>query len=256
MNFAKILNSRWSKVFVFAMALMPLFRLAERALHGQLTANPVEFLQRFRLARSAGHHLHLRMDSPPRRTPLANASPRGLPRRNLRRYPLLLAGQIRRPQSPHLRRGSSNSSKLARRSLASQSRTKKLGRLTCCTPSAGIPLAVGRGADYCEAVKQRTNHGNVTFGLTIFLSAFLLFWVQLLLGKYILPWFGGTPAVWTTCMLFFQVLLLGGYIYAHVLSSSRLSAQAHGIFHTVLLGASLIVLACCARRGSSPLTPD
>jgi len=47
MNFAKILNSRWSKVFVFAMALMPLFRLAERALHGQLTANPVEFLQHF-----------------------------------------------------------------------------------------------------------------------------------------------------------------------------------------------------------------
>src|SRR6266849_142017 len=47
MNFAKILNSRWSKVFGFAMALMPLFRLAERALHGQLTANPVEFLQHF-----------------------------------------------------------------------------------------------------------------------------------------------------------------------------------------------------------------
>src|SRR6266852_7808395 len=47
MNFAKILNSRWSKVFVFFMALMPLFRLAERALHGRLTANPVEFLQHF-----------------------------------------------------------------------------------------------------------------------------------------------------------------------------------------------------------------
>ena len=104
-------------------------------------------------------------------------------------------------------------------------------------------------------MKQRTNHGNVTFGLTIFLSAFLLFWVQLLLGKYILPWFGGTPAVWTTCMLFFQVLLLGGYIYAHVLNTSRLTARAQGIFHSVLLGASLIVLACGAWMWSSPLTP-
>src|SRR6476620_10565596 len=69
------------------------------------------------------------------------------------------------------------------------------------------------------AVNPRPNRGRISFGLTIFLSAFLLFWVQLLLGKYILPWFGGAPAVWTTCMLFFQVLLLGGYIYAHVLNS-------------------------------------
>lgn len=52
------------------------------------------------------------------------------------------------------------------------------------------------------------------YGSTIFLSAFLLFEVQLILAKRILPWFGGAPAVWTTCMLFFQ-LLLGGYAYAH-----------------------------------------
>jgi len=45
----------------------------------------------------------------------------------------------------------------------------------------------------------------------------LLFWTQLILGKYLLPWFGGTPAVWTACMLFFQVLLLAGYVYAHLL---------------------------------------
>jgi hypothetical protein len=51
------------------------------------------------------------------------------------------------------------------------------------------------------------------YGFTIFCGAFLLFQVQLILGKYILPWFGGTPAVWTTCMLFFQLLLLGGYLY-------------------------------------------
>ena len=53
------------------------------------------------------------------------------------------------------------------------------------------------------------------YALTIFTGAFLLFQVQPLIGKYILPWFGGGPGVWTTCMLFFQVLLLGGYAYAH-----------------------------------------
>src|SRR4051812_41889836 len=46
-----------------------------------------------------------------------------------------------------------------------------------------------------------------TFALTIFLSAFLLFEVQPILSKYILPWFGGSPAVWTTCMVFFQTVL-------------------------------------------------
>jgi hypothetical protein len=50
------------------------------------------------------------------------------------------------------------------------------------------------------------------FGIAIFTSAFLLFQVQLLLGKFLLPWFGGTSAIWATCLLFFQVLLLGGYV--------------------------------------------
>ncbi len=52
--------------------------------------------------------------------------------------------------------------------------------------------------------------------LTILLSAFLLFQVQPLLSKWILPWFGGGPAVWTTCVLFFQTALFAGYAYAHV----------------------------------------
>src|SRR5436189_3709407 len=50
---------------------------------------------------------------------------------------------------------------------------------------------------------------------TIFLSSFLLFLVQPLIAKLILPWFGGSAVVWNTCMLFFQVLLLAGYAYAH-----------------------------------------
>ena len=56
------------------------------------------------------------------------------------------------------------------------------------------------------------------FATTIFISAFLLFQVQPIMGKYILPWYGGSPGVWTTCMLVFQVLLFGGYAYAHVLN--------------------------------------
>jgi hypothetical protein len=55
----------------------------------------------------------------------------------------------------------------------------------------------------------------VTFAATIFASAFLLFQVQPIISKAILPWFGGSPAVWTTAMLFFQSLLFAGYAYAH-----------------------------------------
>jgi hypothetical protein len=80
------------------------------------------------------------------------------------------------------------------------------------------------------------------FAVTIFLSAFLLFQVQPLIGKIILPWFGGTPAVWTTCMLFFQVLLLGGYAYAHY-STDRLSPRRQGLVHIGLLIAALLATA-------------
>ncbi len=91
------------------------------------------------------------------------------------------------------------------------------------------------------------------FGITIFLSAFLLFWVQLLLGKFILPWFGGAAAVWTTCMLFFQVLLVGGYAYAHWLSGLKSRAQA--FLHWAFLGSSLVLLGCLAVIWNSPITP-
>ena len=80
---------------------------------------------------------------------------------------------------------------------------------------------------------------------TVFLSAFLLFQVQPLIGKFILPWFGSSPGVWATCMLFFQLLLLGGYAYAHFVVS-RLSARRQGQVHLCLLGLALIAL---------PITP-
>jgi hypothetical protein len=79
------------------------------------------------------------------------------------------------------------------------------------------------------------------FAATIFVSAFLLFQVQPLVSKYILPWFGGTPAVWTTCMLFFQTLLFLGYAYAHF-SAQRLTPRAQAIVHLVLIVLAVIFL--------------
>src|SRR5438105_13180934 len=76
------------------------------------------------------------------------------------------------------------------------------------------------------------------YALTIFIGAFLLFQVQPLIGKYILPWFGGGPGVWTTCLLFFQVALLGGYAYAHFLARlGRVRFQA--VIHLILISAAL-----------------
>ena len=81
----------------------------------------------------------------------------------------------------------------------------------------------------------------MAFGLAIFCGAFLLFLVQPLMARYILPWFGGGPAVWTTCMLFFQVLLLGGYAYAHW-SVQNLSVRRQVLVHLALLGVALFFL--------------
>jgi MFS family permease len=79
------------------------------------------------------------------------------------------------------------------------------------------------------------------FALATLLGAFLVFQVQPIISKCVLPWFGGTPAVWTTCMLFFQVLLFGGYLYAHCLRTCfRLWQQT--TIHFLLLIASLFTL--------------
>ena len=81
----------------------------------------------------------------------------------------------------------------------------------------------------------------IRYAFTIFLSAFLLFQVQPLIGRFVLPWFGGGPSIWTTCMLFFQLLLLGGYLYAHVLSS-KLSVRSQVVTHVAVLALTLSFL--------------
>src|SRR5688572_15227625 len=81
----------------------------------------------------------------------------------------------------------------------------------------------------------------VVFACTILTSAFLLFQVQPIISKTILPWFGGSPAVWTTCVLFFQVLLLGGYAYAHLLTKYA-SPLWQGRIHAALLAVAVLTL--------------
>ncbi len=84
------------------------------------------------------------------------------------------------------------------------------------------------------------------FAGTILLSAFLLFQVQPLISKFILPWFGGCPAVWTTCMLFFQVVLFAGYSYAHLVGS-RLTLRGQALVQLGILLAAVLLL---------PIAPD
>ncbi len=79
------------------------------------------------------------------------------------------------------------------------------------------------------------------FASTILLSAFLLFLVQPIIAKQILPWFGGTSAVWTVCLVFFQVLLLLGYTYSHLITR-HLAPRHQARLHIALLLASLLFL--------------
>ena len=89
------------------------------------------------------------------------------------------------------------------------------------------------------------------YALTIFLSAFLLFQVQPLIGKSILPWFGGGPAVWTTCMLFFQSALLAGYAYAHLLRT-RVLERRQAWIHLAVLAAACCLLPIYPSAGWKP----
>ena len=93
---------------------------------------------------------------------------------------------------------------------------------------------------------QPTVFHTMLYGLTTLLSAFLLFQVQPIIAKMILPWFGGSAAVWTTCMLFFQLLLVVGYLYAHW-STRTLSPRGQARLHVALLAVGVIAL---------PIVPD
>ncbi len=94
----------------------------------------------------------------------------------------------------------------------------------------------------------------IYFTLSVLVSAFLLFQVQPMIGKLILPWFGGTPAVWSTVMLYFQVLLTGGYAYAYWLIG-RVRERRQGAVHLCLLVISAAALAVTAFSWTAPILP-
>jgi len=94
----------------------------------------------------------------------------------------------------------------------------------------------------------------VLYACTILLSAFLLFEVQPLIGKIILPWFGGGASVWSTCLLFFQVSLLAGYLYAHF-STKLLKPRAQAMLHVGLMALSLALLPIFPAARWKPTQP-
>lgn len=92
----------------------------------------------------------------------------------------------------------------------------------------------------------------ILYAATVFLSAFLLFLVQPILAKYILPWFGGSPGVWTTCLLFFQVLLTAGYGLSHLLAA-RLKPRRQV---SVILALLFLTIALLPITPSKDWLPD
>ena len=91
----------------------------------------------------------------------------------------------------------------------------------------------------------------ILYGITIVSSAFLLFLVQPIIAKQILPWFGGTAAVWTMCVVFFQSVLLAGYAYAH--AATRRTPRFQSTVHVALLIASLATLPIVASARWKPV---
>lgn len=91
------------------------------------------------------------------------------------------------------------------------------------------------------------------YAVALFVSALLAFWIQPLIAKLLLPRYGGSPAVWTTAALFFQVMLLAGYLYAHLVT--RLKPRAQVAVHTVVLIAALSALPFSVSPAAAAAAP-
>lgn len=107
-----------------------------------------------------------------------------------------------------------------------------------------------------QAKSTSTRHnvsGRILFTMTLFISALLMFILQPMFGKVLLPLLGGSPAVWNTCMVFYQILLFLGYLYAHYLSS-RLKIHRQIQVHLALIGVSFLALPLALPENSVPPT--
>ena len=96
---------------------------------------------------------------------------------------------------------------------------------------------------------------HVMVGVTVGLAGFLLFLVQPMMGKYILPWFGGSVSTWTVCLLFFQGALLAGYFYAFVIAG-RLSLRMQALLQLAILVAAALTLPIEPSDAWKPLNAD
>src|SRR3954465_3659924 len=81
----------------------------------------------------------------------------------------------------------------------------------------------------------------VTFSATLFLSAFLMFLVEPMIARMVLPLLGGAASVWNTCLVFFQTVLLCGYAYAHG-ASTLLGTRRHALVHGLVMLAPLLLM--------------
>jgi SAM-dependent methyltransferase len=122
------------------------------------------------------------------------------------------------------------------------------------SPAYNRPPAVVRLLSDCTLPPIDPSSRMPLYGITIVTSAFLLFLVQPIVAKQILPWFGGTAAVWTVCVVFFQGLLLAGYAYAHGIT--RLSPRTQSRIHLALLALSVATLPIVASPAWKPGPAD
>jgi len=104
-------------------------------------------------------------------------------------------------------------------------------------PRIGVNVTAPPG----DVVRQRSWPLVALFSATLFLSAFLLFMVQPMIARMVLPLLGGAAAVWNTCMVFFQALLFFGYAYAHG-ATTWLGVRRHAVVHAVIVLLPLLVL--------------
>ena len=102
-------------------------------------------------------------------------------------------------------------------------------------------------------VTLRASGGLLHFTAAVLLGAFLLFLVEPMSGKRLLPLLGAAPAVWTTCLVFFQATLLAGYAYAH--GARRLPLRGRLVLHSVLVLLPLASLPSWLARPHHPRTP-
>src|SRR4051812_1655121 len=91
----------------------------------------------------------------------------------------------------------------------------------------------------------------IAYATTLFVGAALLFAVEPMIAKMVLPAFGGAPAVWTTCMVFFQAALLVGYAYAHA-TTAWLGARRQALLHLAVLALPLLALPIAVAPSWAP----